>query len=122
MANRYFTQFFYTFFKKPVLIAGKVSLSAAAAVSSFDIPGVATVVKNGTGTYDITLQDKYYSVKCALASSLGSTQDLEVDFVSIDPQGTKIVKVQTKVAGTVADVTDACEVHLSVLFNDSSVS
>jgi hypothetical protein len=120
MANRYFTQFFYTFFKKPVLIAGKISLSAAAAVSSSSIQGASLVAKTGTGTYTVTLADKYYSVVCGLVSSVGSTEDLVVDFVSINPT-TKTVVVQTKVAGVVADVTDACELHLSVLFNDTSV-
>jgi hypothetical protein len=120
MAARYFTQFFYSFFKKPVLIAGKISLSAAAAVSSFDIPGVASVTKNGAGTYDIVLQDRYYAVVSFSSGVADSAEDLVVDFVSVLPQS-KTLSIKTKVAGVVADVTDACTVTLSLIFNDSSV-
>lgn len=121
MANRYLTQFFYSFWKKPVLVAGKISLSAAAAVSSFDIPGVATVVKTGTGEYTVTLQDKYVKLISLQLSSSDSTQDLLVDSKSIDVVSAKTFKIITKVAGSPANITAACSVYVNLLASNSSV-
>lgn len=120
MAARYFTQFFYTFFKKPVLIAGKIPLSAAAAVGSVSIKGVASVVKSGTGLYTVTLQDKYFSLVSAVGAVIDSAEGVEVGFASVNLPAKTLV-VQTKVAGVVADVSDACEVCINILLEDSSV-
>ena len=120
MANRYLTQFFYSFWKKPVLVSGKISLSAAA-VSSFDIPGVLSVVKTGTGEYTVTLQDKYSKLISLQLSSSDSTQDLLVDSKSIDVVSAKTFKIITKVAGTAANITAACSIYVNLLASNSSV-
>jgi hypothetical protein len=121
MANRYLTQFFYSLWKKPVLVSGKISLSAAAAVSSFDIPGVATVAKTGTGEYTVTLQDKYCKLISLQLSASDSTQDLLVDSKSIDVVSAKTFKIITKVAGSAANITAACTVYVNLLASNSSV-
>jgi hypothetical protein len=120
MANRYFTQFFYSFFKKPILIAGKIPLSAAAAVGTVAIKGVASVVKSGTGLYTVTLEDKYFELVSIGASVADSAEDLAIDFASIDLTAKTFV-IQTKVAGVIDDVSDACDVYINLVLNDSSV-
>ena len=120
MANRYFTQFFYSFFKKPVLVAGLIPLSAAAAVGTVAISGVSSVVKSGTGLYTVTLQDKYFSLVSALGAVIDSAEGVEIGFSSVNLPAKTFV-IQTKVAGVLADVTDACQVSIQVIFNDSSV-
>lgn len=119
MANRYFTQFFYSFYKKPVMLGGKVSLSAAAAVTSSDLKGM-SIAKTGTGLYTITLEDKYSKLIGINAGIADSTQDLAVVFQSVNLSAKTIVLV-TKVAGTAADVSDACDLYLNIVLSNSSV-
>lgn len=121
MANRYLTQYFYTFFKKPVLIAGKIPLSAAAAVGTVSIKGVASVVKTGTGTYLVTLDDKYAAGLVGASIVVAdSAQDLVVDLSTVSSDGQTLTLV-TKVAGTAANVSDACTVYMTLVLSDSSV-
>lgn len=119
-ANRYLTQFFYSFFKKPSLVAGKIPLSSAAAVGTVSIKGITSVVKTGTGEYTITFNDSHFSLEHLSAVALDSTEDLVCDFKTYNASAKTIILV-TKVAGSAANVTDACEVYVSFLFNDSSV-
>lgn len=121
MANRYFSQFFYSLLKKPVFIGGKIALNSSAAVTSFDIDGVASVVKTGTGEYTVTLQDKYNKLVSIQGSNVDSAQDLAIAFTSIDVTSTKTFKVITKVAGTAANITDACDIYLDLILSNSSV-
>lgn len=118
--NRYLTQFFYSFFKKATLIAGKIPLIAAAAVGTVAIKGITSVAKTGTGEYTITFSDKHYSLEHISAVVLDSAEDLVVDFKTLSLSSKTVIMV-TKVAGVAADVSDACDVYVSFLFNDSSV-
>lgn len=120
MANRYFTQFFYTFFKKPTLLAGKIPLTSAAAVGTVAIKGIKSVVKTGTGEYTITFEDAYPSLHFLAAHDLDSAENLVCHFKTYNATAKTIILV-TKVAGTAANVTDACEIYVSFLFNNSSV-
>lgn len=120
MASRYFTQFFYSFFKKPVLIAGSISLAANASVSGSSIKGVSSVSKTGTGEYTVTLSDEYYALFFASAAVSDSTEDIavSVDAVSLS---SKTFKVVTKVAGSAANVTDDCTVYVQLVLSNTSV-
>lgn len=120
MANRYFTQFFYTLLKTPVLITGKIVLAADASVTSFDAKGVASVTKTGTGEYTITLSDSFSKVTSLNAHPVGSSEDLVPVFLSYDAS-TKAYVLETKVAGTVADISAACEIHFQINLSNSSV-
>lgn len=120
MANRYFTQFFYSFFKKPVMIAGKIPLSSAAAVGTVEIKGVASVAKTGTGLYLVTLQDQYFALESIHAGIVDSAQNLHVDFKNINLSA-KTFEIETKVAGTVANVSDACDIYIQLILSNSSV-
>lgn len=59
MANRYMTQFFWTFHTKPVLIDCNIAIGSTGAVGTVKGPGVSTVTRVGVGTYKIKLQDNY---------------------------------------------------------------
>lgn len=59
MANRYFTQFFYTPHKMPVLLDCNVVIGATGAVGTTKGPGIESVSRLGTGLYQINLQDNY---------------------------------------------------------------
>lgn len=59
MANRYFTQFFYTPHKMPVLLDCNVVIGSTGAVGTLKGPGIASVTRLGTGLYQIKLQDNY---------------------------------------------------------------
>ena len=120
MASRYFTQFFYSFFKKPVLLAGSISLDASAAVSASDIKGVASVSKTGTGEYTVTLSDDYYALFFASAAVSDSTEDIAVSVDTVN-LSSKTFKVTTKVAGVVDDVSDACAVYVQLVLSNTSV-
>jgi len=59
MANRRFTQFYYTLHKMPVLIDGDILIGAVGAVTSIAAVGVKAVVRLGVGIYQIQLEDNY---------------------------------------------------------------
>lgn len=118
--NRYLTQFFYSFFKKATLIAGKIPLSSAAAVGTVAIKGIASVSKTGTGLYTITFSDSHYSLEHLSAVVLDSAEDIVVDFKTLNLASKTVIMV-TKIAGSAANVSDACDVYVSFLFNDTSV-
>lgn len=120
IANRYFTQFMYSFFKKPVILAGKIPLSSSAAVGLVSIKGVLSVVKTGTGLYQITLDDKYSAMGCPLAVVSDSTQDIAVSIDSVNLSA-KTMTLTTKVAGSAANVTDACDIYIQLFLSNSSV-
>ena len=115
------TQFFYSFFKKPVLIAGSIPLSAAAAVGTVSIKGIASVVKSGTGLYTVTLEDKYSSLISINANVIDSAEDIAINFASVSITSAKTLVIQTKVAGSLADVTDACSISFQIILSNSSV-
>ncbi len=59
MANRYFTQFFYTPHKMPVLLDCNIVIGATGAVGTVKGPGISSVTRLAVGTYQIKLQDKF---------------------------------------------------------------
>lgn len=119
MANRYFSQFVLTPTKRQVVLAGKIDLSAAAAVDASNIPHV-TVTKSGTGEYTLTLDDKYVEMRSAQATML-TTEDVQARLKSHDVTSAKTVVIETATAGSPADVTAAAEIHVTLVLKDSSV-
>lgn len=59
MANRYFTQFFYTPHKMPVMLDCNVAIGATGAVGTVKGPGIYGITRLTTGIYQIKLQDNY---------------------------------------------------------------
>jgi hypothetical protein len=120
MANRYFNQFVLTPTKRQVLLAGKISLNASAAVISSDIPFVASVAKTGTGEYTITLDDTYVELRSCQLTML-TTEDLDARIASHDVSSAKTIVIETSTAGTAADATAVAEIHVDMKMKDSSV-
>lgn len=121
MANRRFEQFKYSLIKKQTEIEGIVTLSAAGAVVTQDIPG-ATIAKTGTGTYTITLQDKY-SKLMGIYSQLGSTaQDLQAVPGAADVVSAKTVVINTKTAGVNTDPSATATLYVKIVLRNSSVA
>lgn len=122
MANRYLRQFVLSQDPKQVLISGNVSLSAAAAVSSSSFPSlVASVVKSATGTYTITLSDKYVSLRSCNVSVETADPTISAIIASTDVSSAKTIVLKTVVSGAVADITAAAKLHVSLVLKDSTV-
>jgi Asp-tRNA(Asn)/Glu-tRNA(Gln) amidotransferase B subunit len=120
MASRYFNQFVLTPTKRQVLLSGKIVLNASAAVVSHDIPFVASVAKSDTGEYTITLQDQYVELRsCQL--TMQTTEDLVARIKSHDVSSAKTVVVETATGATATDASAAAEIHVTLIFRDSSV-
>lgn len=121
MANRRFEQFFYSLIKKPVLISGVASLSAAGAVSSQDIPG-GTLTKTGAGAYLLTLQDKYSSIKGFNVQTGENAEDIHAQPGACDVSAkTYVIKLKTA-AGVDTDVTATAKLYVNLVLSNSSVS
>lgn len=119
MANRRFTQFFYSLIHKPVSIVGKASLSAAGAITSQDIPG-GVLSKTGTGAYLLTLQDKYSNVKSFMVSLGDTAQDLQAAPGATDVSA-KTYVIKTKTAGADANASATAILYIHLVLSNSSV-
>lgn len=60
MANRYFTQFFYTLHKMPTLLDCNVVIGASGAVGTITGSGIKSVTNLATGVYQVQFLDNYY--------------------------------------------------------------
>jgi hypothetical protein len=121
MANRFLRQFVLSQDPKQVLIAGNISLSAAAAVSSSSFNSlVSSVAKSATGTYTITLSDKYQLLRSCNVSFEGTDATISAFISSTDVSGAKTIVIKTALAGVVADVTSATKLHVSLVLKDST--
>ena len=121
MANRHFNGPVQSLWHKPVLVGGKIALSAAAAVSSSTIKG-ASVAKTGIGEYTITLEDKYSGIiGASLVAVDNSALDLSLEIASVDVSGAGTLKIITKIAATAANVTEALDILVTLHLNNSSV-
>lgn len=122
MANRRFEQFKYSLIKKQTEIEGVISLSAAAAVVSSDIPGAASVAKTGTGEYTITLMDQYNACYGIYTQVAETAQNLEGKPGAQDVAAAKTVIVNTKVNGVNTDATATCKIYVKIVLRNSSVA
>lgn len=122
MANRYFRSKVLSADARPILLSGKIVLNSSAAVVSNNLDFTASVTKTGTGTYTVTLQDKYAEVKSIQVSHAGAELDVEAKVVSEAISSAKTIALRTEIAGVAANVTAACEIHILIVVNDSSVT
>jgi hypothetical protein len=126
MANRQFNPMFASLEKGAVVLSGTISLNASAAVTGFNILGAASVTKTGTGTYRITLRDRYVRLLgLHVDMSLGTLADRIVvpapttDVTAATPIVDLITKSGTGVAG--ADVGSASTIFVTLVLKNSSV-
>ena len=105
---------------RTIILAGEISLSAAGAVLSHNLDFVTSVTKSATGEYTILLDDKYVQTKYLSVQHEGTSADRVK--VKADTQATNSqIKINTLVANVVADVTTACNIHVLMVFKDSTV-
>ncbi len=122
MANRRFEQFCYSLIKKKTEIEGIVSLSAAGAVVSQDIPG-ATLTKTGTGAYLLTLQDKYTTC-LGVYTQLGETaQGIYAIPGAVDVVSAKTIVINTKQFSDMVNTNPSAtaKLYVKVVLRNSSV-
>lgn len=120
MANRNFSDV-QALARKQIVLAGSVSLSALAAVSSQDFLG-GTIAKTGTGEYTLTLADQYQKLLSAslqVAESAGGTVGV---VGAADVVTAKTVKLLTVTAGAPADVTATAKLYITLVLSNSSVN
>lgn len=115
MANRTFNKI-QGLQRELKVLAGKVNLSAAAAVASVS-GDVASASKLGTGSYQAKLADSYKSIQNVQVSVESATvQDLQVQIVSINPVAKtinfKTVVVDGDGAVAAADIGAAATIHI----------
>ena len=107
--------------KKVVWLHGVINLSAAAAVSSSTILG-ASVAKTTTGTYTITLADKYpelLAVHAQFGAATAVDQACQIGAVDVASAGTIVIR--TQVAATATDVSAAAQIYVSICLKNSTI-
>jgi hypothetical protein len=121
MANRYLSQFASSIRKGLVIEGGTIQLSAAAAVTGHTFSSlISSVVKSGTGTYTITLADKWVGHISVQATPESSLASLDLFIGSVDVVSAKQIVIKTAVSNVLADVTAASNLHILLLLKNST--
>ena len=122
MANRNYAPLLGSLSRKVVVLAGQINLSAAGAVVSESIVG-ASVAKTGTGTYTITLDDKYAAcLSCNLTFQAATAVNLVPQVSSIDVVTNKTIVFKLLAAAVATDPSAVCVVNVSLLLSNTSVT
>lgn len=85
MANRRFTQFFYTAHAMPVLMDASVAIGAAGAVGTVTGPGISAITRLAAGQYKIRFQDNYYKFYGMNASIQAPVTGVDIAVTAIAP-------------------------------------
>jgi hypothetical protein len=121
MANRHFNAPVQSLWHKPILVAGKITLSAAAAVTGSTIKG-ASVAKTGTGAYTITLDDKFSELISISVQAAESSAAIWGDVGAVDVSGAKtIVIITSNASGAATDVGATVTLYVTAMLSNSSV-
>lgn len=122
MANRYFTQFFYSFFKKPTMIAGSAIFTAAGSTWALvNFPGVDSITTNSAGDFTINLSDKYnglISFSAVIESTTSQDRIWQVDSNAVTSAA---LGVRALAAATPTTLTDQSVVYFKIILSNSSV-
>ena len=125
MANRQFIQSFFSFFRAPVMLAGKINLHTDASVLSTSKIKGASIAKTSTGVYTITLQDKYNTLISANVTPMfaATVADLAVEVVSADVSSAKTIVLRTKTisTGAAVDVSAATTLYVNLMLGNSTL-
>lgn len=128
MANRNFANGgkIYSMNVMPVMLNLQITIGASGAVSASSGKGIYSVSKTGTGTYRITMQDRYFSLlsligNAKVASGVSGMDHIE-QLGSLTASGNRCyVDIQTVLAGAVANATSGAVLNVVLLLNNSSV-
>jgi len=105
-----------------VFLQGKLTISAAGAVTAVTGKGIASASLSTTGTYTIVLSDTYTSMLCGNANLQAATAvDLVPQFGAYDVASAKTVVIRVQAAATATTPSAACELHFSLKLKNSSV-
>lgn len=117
MANRNFNRA-QSLNKEVKLIAGRFD-DADASVKGLGWSAANT----GTGTYTITLEDKYPHLLSFTANvqSTSGTDDFKITIVGEDVDGAKTIDIEVDVAGTLTDLGTGDQIHFLAVLQNSSL-
>jgi hypothetical protein len=123
MANKYFREKILTGDNRAINIAGSFSLNSSAAVTSTNKNYlVESIAKTATGTYVITLADKYVALRSCTLTYEGASVNtlLTLSATDITSARTITIKTITNSSGThaVADTGTACTIHFNIMLKD----
>ena len=109
--------------KELITIAGRIPLSAAAAVGTVVGRGF-SVVKATTGEYTVTLQDAYNQLISASFTVLGTGTIVTVPELKSQNVGSKTltIKTVTRSTGATADTGVAFDIVMTLLLRNSTVA
>jgi hypothetical protein len=127
MANRHFSQNVLTMNRGTVILSGYFSLAADASVSSTattlanTFPGVLSVAKASTGTYTVTLQDKYVKRLAAHANLEDGATALDAKVSATDVSAaTPTITIKTlSSANAAVDTTATATVCVTLVLRNS---
>ena len=122
MANRIFNPT-RALEKELITIAGRIPLSAAAAVGTVVGRGF-SVAKTGTGLYTVTLEDAYNALIGFSLSVLGSGTVVTVPELSSQDVGSRtlVIKTVTRSTGAAANTGVAFEIGMTLHLRNSTVA
>jgi len=122
MANRNFRDRIWNLENGLVFLQGKLTISAAGAVTAVTGKGIASASLSTTGTYTIVLSDIYTSMLCGNANLQAATAvDLVPQFGAYDVVSAKTVVIRVQTGATATTPSAACELHFSLKLKNSSV-
>lgn len=135
MANRYLKKPTYSYEQDTVRINGRFVVGATGAVTAGTVKGggVSGVVRNGTGDYTVTLQDKYsklLSFRAFVVSASGNSGIASIELYNATPANFQSDFASNKTfsfktldyAGSAADPTNGGYLYFEVVTRNSSVA
>lgn len=129
MANRWLNQFTKSFEKEVVHIFGNAAIGASGSPTldtSNDSKGVASIARNSTGNYTITLQDSYYkfldfSVVFANGGTVAAAPNLDLQTISVGTSTGGTVRFVTRNnSGTATDPDNGSTMYFHLVVGNSS--
>ncbi len=100
----------------------KVTVAGTGAPTLVTPTGIASIVRNGTGDYTLTLQDKYMQLKFAQVTFLdASGQDLRAQIKAEDVAGAKTIRFLTLTGASATDPASGQTMLIKVEVKNTSV-
>lgn len=119
MASRIFNR--YQALEKEVkTLYAEVAIGTTGAPTLTKGLGIASIARTGTGTYTITMEDKYVRLMHVAITELNSsTEDITTQLKSQD-MSAKTIEFFTKTAGAAADAADGSTLYIKMEMKNST--
>ena len=131
MANKYFSQFQYSYEKDTVTIYGSITVGASGAVTSFAGGGISSVTKEATaGQYSITLSDYFQRLLFVKALNVDDAVSAWASVAVLEDPATlqsdfksdKTFKIQLQdYAAAAVNATSGAVIYLEITCRNTSV-